>query len=144
MLKGFKEFAMRGNVLDMAVGIIVGAAFGKIVSSLVDDILTPPLGRLLGHVNFTDFFISLDGKHYDTLNAAKTAAAPTINYGQFLNTVINFLIVGFAVYLLVHQVNRWTKKPAPAAAPTTKECPQCVMTIPIKAKKCPYCTAQIE
>ncbi len=144
MLKGFKEFAMRGNVLDIAVGIIVGAAFGKIVSSLVDDILTPPLGRLLGHVNFTDFFISLDGKHYDTLNAAKTAAAPTINYGQFLNTVINFLIVGFAVYLLVHQVNRWTKKPAPAAAPTTKECPQCVMTIPIKAKKCPYCTAQIE
>jgi len=144
MLKGFKEFAMRGNVLDIAVGIIVGAAFGKIVSSLVDDILTPPLGRLLGHVNFTDFFISLDGKHYDTLNAAKTAAAPTINYGQFLNTVINFLIVGFAVYLLVHQVNRWTKKPAPAAAPTTKECPQCVMTIPIKAKKCPYCTAQTE
>ena len=144
MLKGFKEFAMRGNVLDIAVGIIVGAALGKIVSSLVDDILTPPLGRLLGHVNFTDFFISLDGKHYDTLNAAKTAAAPTINYGQFLNTVINFLIVGFAVYLLVHQVNRWTKKPAPAAAPTTKECPQCVMTIPIKAKKCPYCTAQIE
>ncbi len=144
MLKGFKKFAMRGNVLDIAVGIIVGAAFGKIVSSLVDDILTPPLGRLLGHVNFTDFFISLDGKHYDTLNAAKTAAAPTINYGQFLNTVINFLIVGFAVYLLVHQVNRWTKKPAPAAAPTTKECPQCVMTIPIKAKKCPYCTAQIE
>jgi len=144
MLKGFKEFAMRGNVLDIAVGIIVGAAFGKIVSSLVDDILTPPLGRLLGHVNFTDFFISLDGKHYDTLNAAKTAAAPTINYGQFLNTVINFLIVGFANNLLAHQLNRRTKKPAPAAAPTTKECPQCVMTIPIKAKKCPYCTAQIE
>jgi len=143
MLKGFKEFAMRGNVLDMAVGIIIGAAFGKIVSSLVDDIFMPPLGRLLGHVNFTDFFVSLDGKHYDTLNAAKTAAAPTINYGQFVNTVINFLIVAFAVYLLVQQVNRWTKKP-PAAAPTKKECPQCAMTIPDKAKKCPYCTAQIE
>ena len=144
MLKGFKEFAMRGNVLDMAVGIIIGAAFGKIIASLVDDVFMPPLGKLLGHVNFTDFFISLDGKHYDTLAAAKTAAAPTINYGQFVNTVINFLIVAFAVYLLAQQVNRWTRKPAPAAAPTTKECPQCTMTIPIKARKCPYCTAQIE
>jgi large conductance mechanosensitive channel len=144
MLKGFKEFAMRGNVLDMAVGIIIGAAFGKIIASLVDDVFMPPLGKLLGHVNFTDFFISLDGKHYDTLAAAKTAAAPTINYGQFVNTVINFLIVAFAVYLLVQQVNRWTRKPAPAAAPTTKECPQCAMTVPIKARKCPYCTTQIE
>jgi large conductance mechanosensitive channel len=144
MFKGFKEFAMRGNVLDMAVGIIIGAAFGKIVASLVDDVFMPPLGKLLGHVNFTDFFISLDGKHYDTLTAAKTAAAPTINYGQFINTMINFLIVAFAVYLLVQQVNRWTRKPAPATAPTTKECPQCAMTIPIKARKCPYCTTQIE
>jgi len=144
MLKGFKEFAMRGNVLDMAVGIIIGAAFGKIVSSLVDDILMPPLGKLLGRVNFTDYFISLNGTHYETLDGAKKAAAPTINYGQFVNTVINFLIVGFAVYLLVQQVNRWTKKPAPAATPMTKECPQCAMTVPIKARKCPYCTAQIE
>jgi large conductance mechanosensitive channel len=143
MFKGFKEFAMRGNVLDMAVGIIIGAAFGKIVSSLVDDIFMPPLGRLLGHVNFTDFFISLNGKHYDTLAAARGDSAPTINYGQFANTVINFLIVAFAVYLLVQQVNRWTKKPVSAAALTTKECAQCAMTIPIKAKKCPYCTAQI-
>ena len=144
MLKGFKEFAMRGNVLDMAVGIIIGAAFGKIVSSLVDDILMPPLGKLLGRVNFTDYFISLNGTHYETLDGAKKAAAPTINYGQFVNTVINFLIVAFAVYLLVQQVNRWTKKPAPAATPMTKECPQCAMTVPIKARKCPYCTAQIE
>jgi large conductance mechanosensitive channel len=144
MLKGFKEFAMRGNVLDMAVGIIIGAAFGKIVSSLVDDILMPPLGKLLGRVNFTDYFISLNGTHYETLDGAKKAAAPTINYGQFVNTVINFLIVAFAVYLLVQQVNRWTKKPAPAATPITKECPQCAMTVPIKARKCPYCTAQIE
>lgn len=143
MLKGFKEFAMRGSVLDMAVGIIIGAAFGKIVSSLVDDILMPPIGRLLGHVNFTDFFISLNGMHYDTLADAKRAAAPTINYGQFVSTIINFLIVAFAVYLLVQQVNRWTKKPEPAAAPTTKECPQCAMTIPIKARKCPHCTSQI-
>jgi len=144
MLKGFKEFAMRGNVLDMAVGIIIGAAFGKIVSSLVDDILMPPLGKLLGRVNFTDYFISLNGTHYETLADAKKAAAPTINYGQFVNTVINFLILGSAVYLLVQQVNRWTKKPAPAATPMTKECPQCAMTVPIKARKCPYCTAQIE
>ena len=144
MLKGFKEFAMRGNVLDMAVGIIIGAAFGKIVSSLVDDILMPPLGKLLGRVNFTDYFISLNGTHYETLADAKKAAAPTINYGQFANTVINFLIVGFAVYLLVQQVNRWTKRPAPAATPMTKECPQCAMTVPIKARKCPYCTVQIE
>jgi large conductance mechanosensitive channel len=144
MFKGFKEFAMRGNVLDMAVGIIIGAAFGRIVSSLVDDVFMPPLGRLFGRVNFTDFFISLNGIHYDTLADAKKAAAPTINYGQFVNTAINFLIVAFAVYLLVQQVNRWTKKPEPAAAPTTKECPQCAMTIPVKARKCPYCTAQIE
>ena len=144
MLKGFKEFAMRGNVLDMAVGIIIGAAFGKIVASLVDDILMPPLGKLLGQVNFTDYFISVNGTRYETLVEAKKAAAPTINYGQFLNTVVNFLIVAFAVYLLVQQVNRWTKKPAPAAAPTTKECQQCAMTVPIKARKCPYCTAQIE
>lgn len=143
MLKGFKEFAMRANVLDMAVGIIIGTAFGKIVSSLVDDIFMPPLGRLLGRVNFTDFFISLNATHYETLADARKAAAPTINYGQFVNTVINFLIVAFAVYLLVQQVNRWTKKPAPAAAPMTKECPQCAMAIPIKARKCPYCTAQI-
>lgn len=143
MLKGFKEFAMRGNVIDLAVGVIIGAAFGKIVSSLVDDIIMPPIGRLLGHVNFTDFFISLNGTHYETLADARKFAAPTINYGLFLNTVINFLIVAFCVYLLVQQVNRWTKKPEPAAAPTTKECPQCAMSIPIKAKKCPYCTAQI-
>jgi len=113
------------------------------VSSLVDDIFMPPLGRLLGRVNFTDFFISLNATHYETLADARKAAAPTINYGQFVNTVINFLIVAFAVYLLVQQVNRWTKKPAPAAAPMTKECPQCAMAIPIKARKCPYCTAQI-
>ncbi|HXN52301.1 MAG TPA: large conductance mechanosensitive channel protein MscL [Candidatus Acidoferrum sp.] len=143
MFKGFKEFAMRGNVLDMAVGVIIGAAFGKIVSSLVDDVIMPPIGRLFGHVNFTDFFISLDGKHYDTLAAARKEAVPTINYGQFVNTVINFLIVAFAVYLLVQQVNRWTKKPAQPVSPITKECPQCAMTIPLKAGKCPYCTAQI-
>jgi large conductance mechanosensitive channel len=143
MFKEFKEFAMRGNVIDLAVGVIIGAAFGKIVSSFVDDIIMPPIGHLLGHVNFSDFFISLNGTHYETLADAKKAAAPTINYGLFINTVINFLIVAFCVFILVQQVNRWTKKPEPAAAPATKECPQCAMSIPIKAKKCPYCTAQI-
>jgi large conductance mechanosensitive channel len=143
MFKEFKEFAMRGNVIDLAVGVIIGAAFGKIVSSFVDDIIMPPIGHLLGHVNFSDFFISLNGTHYETLADAKKAAAPTINYGLFINTVINFLIVAFCVFILVQQVNRWTKKPEPATAPATKECPQCAMSIPIKAKKCPYCTAQI-
>jgi large conductance mechanosensitive channel len=143
MFKEFKEFAMRGNVIDLAVGVIIGAAFGKIVSSLVDDVIMPPIGRVLGHVNFTDFFISLNGTHYETLADAKKAAAPTINYGLFVNTVINFLIVAFCVFILVQQVNRWTRKPAPATAPTTKECPQCAMAIPIQAKKCPHCTSQL-
>jgi large conductance mechanosensitive channel len=143
MFKGFKEFAMRGNVLDMAVGIIIGAAFGKIVSSLVDDVIMPPIGSLLGKVDFSQFFISLDARHFDTLKDAKGAGAATLNYGMFLNTVINFLIVAFAVYLLVQQVNRWTRKPQPAAVPTTKECPQCAMTIPITAKRCGHCTSVI-
>jgi large conductance mechanosensitive channel len=143
MFKGFKEFAMRGSVLDMAVGIIIGAAFGKIVASLVDDVIMPPIGGLLGKVDFSQFFISLDARHFDTLADAKRAGAATLNYGMFLNTVINFLIVAFAVYLLVQQVNRWTKKPQPAAVPTTKECPQCAMTIPIAAERCGHCTSVI-
>jgi large conductance mechanosensitive channel len=143
MLKEFKEFAMRGNVVDLAVGVIIGAAFGKIVSSLVEDVLMPPIGRLLGHVDFSGLFLALDGKHYDTLALAKAAAAPTINYGIFLNTIINFLIVAFVVFLVVQQMNRLTKKPAPAAAPTTKDCPQCAMAIPIAAKRCGHCTSQL-
>jgi large conductance mechanosensitive channel len=144
MLKEFKEFAMRGNVIDLAVGFIIGAAFGKIVSSAVQDIIMPPIGLVLKHVNFSNLFIALDGKHYDTLEAAQKAGAATLNYGTFLNNVVDFVIVAFCVFILVQQVNRWTKKPEPAAAPTNKECPQCAMSIPIKAKKCPYCTAQIE
>jgi large conductance mechanosensitive channel len=143
MLKEFKEFAMRGNVIDLAVGVIIGAAFGKIVSSLVQDIIMPPIGFVLKNANFSNFFIALDGKHYDTLGDAQKAAAPTLNYGVFLNNVIDFLIVAFCVFILVQQVNRLTKKPEPAAAPTTKECPQCAMSVPLKAKRCPYCTAQI-
>jgi large conductance mechanosensitive channel len=143
VLKEFKEFAMRGSVVDLAVGVIIGAAFGKIVSSLVEDVMMPPIGRLLGHVNFSELFLNLSDKSYETLEAAKAAGAPTLNYGLFLNTLINFLIVAFAVFLVVQQVNRWTKKPAPAAAPTTKECPQCAMTIPIAAKRCGHCATQL-
>ena len=142
MLKEFKEFAMRGNVLDMAVGIIIGAAFGKIVTSFVEDVMMPPLGRLIGHVDFSNMFISLNGQHYDSIEAAKKAGA-ALSYGMFLNTIINFLIVAFAVFLLVRMVNRWTTKPTPPAAPTTKDCPQCAMSIPIQAKRCGHCTTQL-
>jgi large conductance mechanosensitive channel len=141
MLKEFKEFVMRGNVLDLAVGVIIGVAFGKIVSSLVDDILMPPIGLLLKNVNFADLFIDLKGNHFDTLALAKTAGDPTLNYGLFLNSVINFLIVAFCVFIVVRLVNHWVKKPA--AAPTTKDCPQCAMTIPIQAKRCGHCTSPL-
>jgi len=143
MLKEFKEFAMRGNVLDMAVGIIIGAAFGKIVSSLVDDVIMPPIGRALGHADFSSLFISLDGHSYATLPAAKAVGAATLNYGLFLNTLVNFLIVAFAIFLLLRVVNRWLVKPAPAAAPSTRDCPLCLMAIPIAAKKCGHCTSTV-
>ena len=145
MLKEFKEFAVRGNVLDMAVGIIIGAAFGKIVASLVDDVLMPPIGKLLGGVDFSNLLVSLDGQVYESLAAAKAAGAATVNYGVFLNSIINFLIVAFAIFLLVKQVNRLQKPtPAPAAAaPATKECPHCLSTIPLKATRCPQCTSQL-
>jgi large conductance mechanosensitive channel len=144
MFKEFREFAMRGSVIDLAVGVIIGAAFGKIVASLVDDIIMPPIGRMLHGVDFSNLFITLDHQHFDSLADAKKAGAATVNYGLFLNTVINFLIVAFCVFLLVQQMNRLAKKPQPPAAePSTKECPQCTMTIPIRAKKCPHCTTQI-
>ena len=144
MLKEFKEFAMRGNVLDMAVGIIIGAAFGKIVTSAVEDLMMPPIGRLMGkHVDFSGLFFSLDGQHYETIALAKASGVATLNYGLFLNTVINFLIVALAVFLLVRMVNRWTTKPAAPPAPTTKDCPQCAMSIPIQAKRCGHCTTQL-
>jgi large conductance mechanosensitive channel len=142
MLKEFKEFAIKGNVMDMAVGIIIGAAFGKIVGSLVDDVILPPLGLLLRHVDFSNLFITLSGGDYTTIAAAKAAGAPTLNYGLFLNAVLNFLIVGFAVFILVRQLNRWKPAPAPTAA-TTRECPYCLSQIPLKATKCPQCTSQL-
>jgi large conductance mechanosensitive channel len=133
---------MRGNVLDMAVGIIIGAAFGKIITSLVSDILMPPLGLALGKVDFSNLFLNISGKSYDSLAAAKAAGAPTVNYGLFLNNIIDFLIVAFAIFLLIRMVNRWNK-PAPAAAPTTKDCPYCATAIPIAAKRCPHCTSEL-
>ena len=125
MLKEFKEFAMRGNVVDLAVGVIIGAAFGKIVTSLVEDVLMPPIGQLVGKVDFSNLFINLGGRHFDSLAAAKAAIPPgaTLNYGIFLNAVINFLIVAFCVFLVVKQINRLAAKPAPATVPTTKDCP---------------------
>ncbi len=143
MLKEFKAFAMRGNVLDMAVGIIIGAAFGKIVSSLVSDIIMPPIGLLLGKVDFTNLYLNLSGTQYPSLAAAKEAGAATINYGLFLNTILDFVIVAFALFLLVRQVNRMAA-PAPApAAPTTKECPYCCSSVPLKATRCPHCTSEL-
>jgi len=145
MLKEFKEFAMKGNVLDMAVGIIIGAAFGKIVASLVEDLLMPPIGLLLGKVDFANLFLNLSDKTFDSLAAAKAAGAATLNYGIFLNTVINFLIVAFAVFLLVRQVNRLKRQaePVPAAAPTTRDCPYCLSAIALKASRCPHCTSEL-
>jgi large conductance mechanosensitive channel len=143
MLKEFKAFVMRGNVVDLAIAVVLGVAFGAVVTSFVNDVLMPPLGRLLGRVNFTDLFVSLDGQSYPTLAAAKAAGAATINYGVFINTIINFLIIAFVVFLLVREINRWTAKPAPAAAPTTKECPYCASTIPLKATRCPQCTSEL-
>jgi large conductance mechanosensitive channel len=142
VLKEFKEFAMRGNMLDLAIGVIIGAAFGGVVSSLVNDVLMPPLGLLIGHVNFSDLFINLSGQHYPSVALAKAAGAPTLNYGSFINTLINFLLVAFAVFLLVRGVNKWFPKPAAAPA-TTKNCPQCEMAIPINAKKCGHCTSTL-
>jgi len=143
MVKEFKEFAMRGNVLDMAVGIIIGAAFGKIVGSLVDDIIMPPVGRMLGHVDFANLFLNLGDTRYATIAEAKAHGAATLNYGLFFNTIVNFLIVAFAIFLLLRMVNRWLLKPAPAAAPSTKDCPYCAMAIPLAAKKCGHCTSAV-
>jgi large conductance mechanosensitive channel len=140
VLKEFKEFAMRGSVLDLAVGVIIGAAFGKVVSSLVDDVLMPPLGRLIGRVDFSNLYINLSGTDYDTLANAKAHGA-ALSYGNFVNTLINFLIVAFAVFLLVRAVNKWMPKSAPPV--TTRDCPQCAMPIPVAAKKCGHCTSAV-
>ena len=143
MIKEFKEFIMRGNVLDLAVAVIIGGAFGSIITSLVNDIIMPPIGLLLGKVDFSNMFFDLSGQGYQSLVDAKNAGAATINYGLFLNTVINFVIVGFVIFLVVKASNK-IKKPAPTAAPTTKECPYCFSTIAIKATRCPHCTSELK
>ena len=147
MWKEFKDFVMRGNVVDMAIGIIIGGAFNKIVSSLVNDILMPPVGLLLNDVNFTDLFIDLSGEGYASLTQAQEAGAATINYGIFINAILDFVIVAFVMFLIVRQVNRMERKreePAAPAEPSTKECPYCFTEIPIKASRCPHCTSQLE
>jgi large conductance mechanosensitive channel len=144
MIKEFKEFVVKGNVLDMAVGIIIGASFGKVVTSFVNDVLMPPIGLLLGKVDFSNLFINLSGKSFESLADAKKAGAATLNYGLFFNTMIDFLIVGFAIFILVKQVNRLKREaPAPAPAPVTRECPFCMTGIPVKATRCPHCTSTV-
>lgn len=142
MLKEFREFIMRGNVVDLAVGVIIGGAFGKIVSSLVSDVIMPPIGLLLNGVDFSNLFISLTGATYATVAEAQAAGAPTLNYGNFINSVIDFLIVGLVIFLLIRAINR-LKKPAAEAAPSTKDCPYCFSPIDLKATRCPHCTSQL-
>jgi large conductance mechanosensitive channel len=141
MWKEFKEFAMRGNVLDLAIGVVIGAAFGKIVSSFVNDVLMPPIGKLTGGVDFSNLFLVLGPGHFDSLKAAKDTGVPTLNYGLFINAVIDFLIVAFSIFLVVKAVNRAMPKPAPAPAPPMKDCPQCLSSIPEKATRCAHCTS---
>jgi large conductance mechanosensitive channel len=142
MMKEFKEFAIKGNVVDLAVAVIIGGAFGKIVTSFVSDIVMPPLGMAMGKVNFTDLFIDLSGKGFTSLKAAKDAGAPVISYGVFINTIIDFTIIAFVIFLVIKQINRMKKEPAPAP-PNTKDCPFCCSAVPIPAKRCPHCTSEL-
>ena len=144
MLKEFREFAMKGSVLDLAIGVVIGAAFGKIVDSLVKDILMPPIGKLLGGVDFSNLFVTLGADSYPTLKAAQDAGAATLNYGLFLNALIQFMIIAFALFLVVKGVNRLRRQEAAAPPPpTSKLCPQCQMEIPVKAMKCGHCTSAV-
>jgi large conductance mechanosensitive channel len=142
MLREFREFAMRGNVLDLAIAVIIGSAFGKIVTSLVNDIIMPPIGLVLGNVDFANLYVNMSGGKFATLADAQAAGAVTLNYGTFLNTIIDFIIVAFVIFLLVRQINKF-KKPAESTAVNTKECPFCTSVIAIKATRCPHCTSQI-
>jgi len=145
MFKEFKEFAMRGNVVDMAVGIIIGAAFGKIITSLVNDIVMPPIGLILGKVDFSNLFINLSPIKYATLTEAKTAGAATLNYGLFLNNILDFVIVAFVIFLIIKQINRFKAKPkTEEIVETNKTCPYCISSIPINATRCPHCTSEIK
>jgi large conductance mechanosensitive channel len=144
VLKEFREFAIKGNAVDLAIGVIIGAAFGGIVKSLVDDVIMPPIGKLVGGVDFSNLFLVLGSGSYPSLDAARRAGAATVNYGVFLNTIINFTIIAFVLFLVVKAMNRMKRaEAAPAAVPTTKECPYCTSAIPIKAKRCPQCTSNV-
>jgi len=144
MWKEFREFALKGNAVDLAIGVIIGAAFGGIVTSLVNDIMMPPIGKAMGGVDFSNMFLVLGDGSYPSLKAAKDAGAATINYGVFINGVINFLIVAFVLFMVVKAMNRMKREaPAPMSPPSEKECPQCAMSVPIKAKRCPHCTSSI-
>jgi large conductance mechanosensitive channel len=142
MWKDFRAFILRGNVVDLAIGVIIGAAFGKIVTSLVSDVIMPPIGLVLGQVDFSDIFISLSRHHYPTMAAAKAAGAPTLNIGLFINAVIDFVIVAFVVFVVMRYVNKMLPKPPPPAA-ATKDCPRCTLSIPIAATRCPHCTSEL-
>ncbi|HLJ64977.1 MAG TPA: large conductance mechanosensitive channel protein MscL [Stellaceae bacterium] len=144
MWKEFRDFALRGNVVDLAIGIIMGVAFGKIVSSLVNDILMPPFGLLLGHVDFSNLFITLSGGSYRSLDEARGAGAATLNYGIFINTCIEFVILAFSVFMLVRQINRFRKPTKPAPSAPTKDCPYCLSTIPLAATRCPHCISHLD
>ena len=146
MLKEFREFAFKGNMVDLAVGVIIGGAFGKVISSIVNDLVMPPIGLLLGQMNYTDLFIALNGEHYDTLDAAKKAGAPTLNYGLFITTLLDFLIVAAVIFIVVKQIGRFRKKEeaVAAAGSVTRECPRCLSEVPVKATRCKYCTSELE
>ncbi|MDO9086568.1 MAG: large conductance mechanosensitive channel protein MscL [Anaerolineaceae bacterium] len=145
MLKEFKAFAMRGNVIDLAIGVIIGGAFGKIVSSFVTDVIMPLIGLLLGKINFANLFVNLSGEDYSSLVAAQEAGAPTLNYGLFINAIVDFLIVAFVIFLVIKGINKLSKpKPEPVVAPTTKKCAYCFTEIAIEATRCPNCTSQLE
>lgn len=144
MLKEFKAFVMRGNVLDLAIAVIIGGVFGKIVSSLVNDILMPPIGALMGKVDFSNLFFNLSDASFTSLAEAQKAGVPVIKYGLFINTVIDFIIVSFVIFLMVHLANRLQQKPGAPPVPTTKECPYCLSVIPIKATRCAHCTSELK
>jgi large conductance mechanosensitive channel len=144
MFKEFKEFALKGNVIDLAIGIIIGAAFNKVIQSLVNDIIMPPVGMLMGKMDFSALFINLSGKQFETLAEAKKAGAATLNYGLFINTMVDFLIMAFVVFIMVKQINRLKREIPSASPPETKECPFCLSTVPLAAKRCAQCTSLFE
>jgi len=143
MIKEFREFAIKGNVMDLAVAVVIGAAFGKIVTSFVDDILMPPLGVLIGKHDFSDYFVTLSAGHYDSVAQAKAAGAATLNYGLFISTIINFIIIAFAIFPVMRYMNKLMRKPAEAATPNMRDCPECLSPIPVGAKRCKFCSAGV-